>query len=344
MRNYISHSVSLSILIGVIVGIIALTNSFAQEDEPEFEMNYLGYDDIYREFKKGKCRSCHPAIWREWEKSMHGQAWNDPIFQEAANKVPDREKRCDVCHAPEPILITGIGVMPKRREADHKYGVSCLVCHIDAHGAMHGPAASIDAMFHANKTSETHTNPTALCGTCHGQEIVPEHNQLASFKESPAAQAGKNCASCHMPYIKRLQSTASYEPIAGRRHTWVGSRSVAMLKRGADLKITFDAGKATVALTNKAGHILPGEALRTIILEVKIAPLNGGKEHHMHVFHSVTPGKDGSDNRIPPGKTQEFVYDVSSKATIEAKLRYRLLPTTPKAEWVTMAEVSEVAP
>ena len=46
---------------------------------------------------------------------MHAQAWEDPIYQEAASQVEDREKTCDPCHAPEPILITGIGKMPKLR-------------------------------------------------------------------------------------------------------------------------------------------------------------------------------------------------------------------------------------
>ena len=329
------------LIISLIIGCLAFTVLFAQE---EAHPSYLGYDDIYREFKKGKCRSCHPSIWREWEKSMHGQAWKDPIYQEAASKIPDREKSCDPCHAPQPILITGIGKMPKLREADRDFGVSCLVCHVDAQGRMHGPPASIDAMFHANVTNKIHSNPTELCGTCHGQPSVPDHNQLASFKNSPAAEAGKNCATCHMPRIKRLQSTVSYEPVSGRRHTWIGSRSVYMLKRAADLKITVKEGEATIAITNKAGHILPGEALRAIIIDVKIVNTNGNVRHHEQIFRSVSSGENGSDNRIPPGETQRLTYEVGTGEIIEAKLRYRLQPTTPETDWITMAQASQTTP
>jgi len=334
--------VSRIILICLIIGLFALPILVAQDEENQpAESSYLGYDDIYREFKRGKCKSCHPAQWREWESSMHGQAWKDPIFQEAASKIPDREKNCDPCHAPEPLLVTGIGKMPKLRKADRDYGVSCLVCHVDAKGGMHGPPASIDAMFHANITDKTYSNPTELCGTCHGQPSVPAHNQLASFKMGPGAKAGKNCATCHMPGMKRLQSNQSYDPIEGRQHTWICSRSVQMLKSAADLTVKLTGGKATITMTNKAGHILPGEVLRAVILDVKIYDSKASVTRHEQVPHSVSSGEGGSDNRPQPGETRQFVYPIGAKEKIEAKLLYRLLPTTPEAEWVTMAEVSQ---
>ena len=311
------------------------------EEDSIFEPSYLSYDDIYRDFTTKKmCKRCHPAIWREWERSMHAQAWEDPIYQEAASQVEDREKTCDPCHAPEPILITGIGKMPKLRAEDRKYGVSCIVCHIDAHGAMHGPHKSTNPMYHANVTSEAHAKPTELCATCHGQPSVPEHNQVDSFRNSPAAEKGLNCASCHMPAVKRRLSVHSYENVSIRRHTWAGSRSVSKLKSAANLKIVRAEGKATIRLTNKAGHLLPGEALRAIILDVKISDANGTVTRHEQVFISAA-SEEPATSRISPGETREFVYTLNDTEQIEAKLLYRLTPTTPETEWVTMAEASQ---
>ena len=147
-----------------------------------------------------------------------------------------------------------------------------------------------------------------------------------------------------MPRVKRLQSTASYEAISGRRHTWIGSRSVAMLKSAVGLEITLDASKATIAVTNKAGHVLPGEALRVIILDVKIADANGKVIQHQQVFRSATSGEGNSDNRIPPDGTKQFTYALGSKETIKAKLYYLLQPTTSENEWITMAETGKTAP
>lgn len=318
------------------------SNEIGENANLERGSDYLGYDEIFGEFKKGRCRNCHPAIWREWEKSRHAQSWKDPIYQEAASKIPDREKSCDPCHAPQPILITGIGKMPKLREADRDSGVSCLVCHVDAKGGMHGPPASVDAVVHANITDEAHQTPIELCGSCHGQPSVPEYNQLASFKHSPAEKAGNNCATCHMPAIKRLQSLRSFEPMPGGRHTWIASRSVDMLKSAAVLKITLAESKAVIYITNTSGHVLPGGWSRMVILDVKIYDSGGSVINHEQISISAASGEGGSDNRIQPGATRQFSYAIGSQAQIEAKLRYRLLPTTPETEWITMAEVRRI--
>ena len=311
------------------------------DEESFFTPSYLSYDDIYRDFTQKKmCKRCHPAIWREWERSMHAKAWEDPIYQEAASKVPDREKTCDPCHAPEPILITGIGKMPTLRAEDREYGVSCIVCHIDAHGAMHGPHKSTNPMYHANVTSEAHAKPTELCATCHGQPSVPEHNQVDSFRNSPAAEKGLDCASCHMPAVKRTLSVHTYETVTVRRHTWAGSRSVSKLKSAANLKIVREEGKATVRLTNKAGHLLPGEALRAIILDVRISDAGGIVIRHEQIFISEESDKP-EHSRIHPGETREYVYTFNDTEKIEAKLRYRLTPATPETDWVTMAEANQ---
>ena len=195
-------------------------------------------------------------------------------------------------------------------------------------------------MYHANVTSEAHAKPTELCATCHGQPSVPEHNQVASFRNSPAAEKGLNCASCHMPAVKRTLSVHTYEPVTVRRHTWAGSRSVSKLKSAANLKIVRAEGKATVRLTNKAGHLLPGEALRAIILDVKISAPDGAVNDHKQIFISEESDKP-ENSRVLPGETREFVYTLNNTEKIEAKLLYRLIPTTPEIEWITMAEASQ---
>lgn len=297
------------------------------------------YAEAYRAFKEGKCKSCHPAIWREWEKSMHAQAWVDEIYQEAAKQIADRETSCDPCHAPEPILVTGIGKMPKLRNVQRETGVSCLVCHMDADGAMHGPQASAETYFHANVTDAAYTAPTTLCSTCHGQPSVPEHDQVSSFQRSSFAAEKKSCATCHMPTVKRLQSTASYESIKGRKHTWRGSRSVAQLKRAATLTIELAGEKVSVVLQNKTGHVLPGGALRTMVLEVTHLAPDGSTRPQKQIAISAKNG-----NRLQPGENSVFVFEVGAGDTLKARLRYQLTPKTPEAAWIRMAEATYTAP
>lgn len=296
------------------------------------------HKQMYQAFKEGRCKSCHPAIWREWEKSMHAKAWVDEIYQEAAKQVAEREKSCDPCHAPQPIHITGIGKMPKLRNVQRESGVSCLVCHLDKDGAMHGPPATAETNFHVNVTNPIYKMPTKLCATCHGQPNVPEHDQVSSFLKSRFATEKKSCATCHMPVVNRIQSTASYESIKGRKHTWQGSRSVAQLKNAATLNIEFANQKATVTLQNKAGHLLPGGTLRVIVLDVThLAP--DGTQHQKQVLIS-----EQKKNRLKPDEKRTYVFDVNTGDTLKAHLIYQLTPKTPESEWIDMAEVSKIAP
>ena len=292
--------------------------------------------EAYQGFQEGKCKSCHPAIWREWENSMHAKAWVDEIYQEIANRIEDRETKCDQCHAPQPILITGVGEMPKLRDKQREAGVSCLVCHLDAEGAMHGPQASAETYFHANVTNPIYTVPTTLCSTCHGQPTVPEHDQVSSFLKSKFAEGDKSCATCHMPVVNRLQSTASYESIKGRKHTWRGSRSVAQLRRAATLQLEITPEKVNVKLQSKTGHILPGGTLRTIILEVELLSSEGIKRQKEQI--SISAEKQ---NRLLPNEERTYIFDTLPGAigdTVTVRLMYQLTPKTPESEWILMAE------
>ena len=292
--------------------------------------------EAYQGFQEGKCKSCHPAIWREWENSMHAKAWVDEIYQELANQIKDRETKCDQCHAPQPILITGIGKMPKLRDEQRAAGVSCLVCHLDAEGAMHGPQASAETYFHANVTNPIYTAPTTLCSTCHGQPTVPEHDQVSSFLNSKFAEEDKSCATCHMPVVNRLQSTASYESIKGRKHTWRGSRSVAQLRRAATLQLEITPEKVNVKLQSKTGHILPGGTLRTIILEAKLLSPEGIERQKKQIIISAK-----EQNRLLPNEERVYIFDTVPGAigdTVTVRLMYQLTPKTPESEWILMAE------
>lgn len=298
--------------------------------------------EAYQGFQEGKCKSCHPAIWREWEGSMHAKAWVDEIYQEVANQVVDRETKCDRCHAPQPILITGVGKMPELRDKQRETGVSCLVCHLDAEGAMHGPPASAETYFHANVTDPIYRQPTALCSTCHGQPSVPEHDQVSSFLNSKFAEGDKSCATCHMPIVNRLQSTASYESIKGRKHTWRGSRSVAQLRRAATLQLEIASKKVNVKVQSKTGHVLPGGTLRTIVLEVSHLT-SEGKLHQKE--QTLIAAKN--ENRLLPDEDRVYVFDTPPSATgdtIKVRLMYQLTPKTPESEWVLMTEKIHVVP
>ena len=327
--------VGLALFGGVLVILTANLALQAEDDVPRVKEMFQGFQD-------GKCKSCHPAIWREWENSMHAKAWVDEIYQAAAKQVADRETKCDQCHAPQPILITGVGKMPKLRDEQRDAGVSCLVCHLDAHGAMNGPPASAETYFHPNVTNPIYTEPTVLCATCHGQQSVPEHDQVSSFLSSKFAEGDTSCATCHMPVVTRLQSTTSRESIKGRKHTWRGSRSVAQLKRAATLQLEYADGKVDVKLQSKTGHILPGGVLRIIVLQVTLLAPDGTERQRQQISISAK-----NENRLQPNENRTYAFDMASAATgdtIRARLIYQLTPDTPEPKRILMAEKTHIVP
>ena len=317
--------------------LIILTVNFT----PRAEDDAHRVAEAYQAFQDGKCQSCHPAIWREWENSMHAKAWVDEIYQAAAQQVPDRETKCDQCHAPKPILMTGIGEMPKLRDRQREAGVSCLVCHLDAEGSMNGPPASAETYFHANVTNPIYTAPTTLCATCHGQQSVPEHDQVSSFLDSEFAE-NASCATCHMPVVKRLQSTTSRESIKGRKHTWPGSRSVAQLRRAATLQLEYQTTEVNVKLRSRTGHILPGGTLRIIVLEVTLLTPDGTERQKQHLSISAE-----NANRLLPNEDRTYTFNAASAKTgdtIRARLIYQLTPDTPEPKRILMAEKTHIIP
>ena len=291
--------------------------------------------DMKKAFQKGECQNCHPAIWREWKRSLHAKSWSDPIYQKMVEGFPNRRQTCDPCHAPQPILITGLGQMPRLRQLNRESGVSCLTCHVDVNGSMHGPKGSRPANFHSDVVDSRYAqNATQLCATCHGQPSVSAHQQIRNWQIQE--QKNKNCTSCHMPANNRLQSTQSSKPIRGRKHTWEGSHSRSMLKRSAKLTISRTKTNVVVTVENKTGHQLPGDGLRTIILEVSFGT------NTQQYFFSANISPNGldleSDDRLAFNHSKEFNFSVPKNQLVTAKLFYQLLPHQEKTDWVLIAE------
>ena len=319
MRNIQIGIVAIMAIWGKLIFVLAINS----------QSNHLGYDDIQRAFKKGRCQSCHPSIWREWERSFHAKAWTDPIYQQAASQIPNREA-----------TSTGLGKMPKLRDADRESGVSCLSCHMDQNGTMHGPEGSLPAGFHGDMINPNYAqDPMLLCATCHGQAHVMVHNQVSSFRQSQAKQQNKNCATCHMPAITRKQSLQSYTAIEGRKHTWRGSRSKSLLKQSAKLSIQRSDEQVTVTVINETGHILPGDGLRAVILEVSF-----GNQKKQQVFCAEIDTdrlKIKQELRLKEDEVKQVDFTIPLDEPVSAKLLYRFLPTTPEKEWLQIAEATD---
>jgi hypothetical protein len=212
------------------------------------------------------CGGCHREIFEEWKGSLHGRAWTDPIFRAAyaaeRGKDPERAASCVPCHAPAPLLDSGLGKFPRAREGDLEVGVDCFACHVGTRG-MSGPHGT---KYHRSKEEERYRDPS-FCYACHGQsERDPVHDQKAAF-EATSASSGNSCASCHMEAVERVLSQAEektrrqvgrLKPRLSGRHDFPGAHDPRFLAKAADLAVSVEGSELVVRVEAKTGHFLPG--------------------------------------------------------------------------------------
>jgi hypothetical protein len=75
-----------------------------------------------------QCAECHPTQHDEWKDSWHAQAWTDPDVRKLSEDFANTD--CIDCHAPQPVLETGVGKRVLPRSTRRIEGVDCIACHL----------------------------------------------------------------------------------------------------------------------------------------------------------------------------------------------------------------------
>lgn len=260
------------------------------------------------------CRQCHPAVWREWEQSYHSRAFSDPNVQ-AAFQHFRADRKCHTCHAPRPVLATGIGEEVQLRQDDRNSGVNCLSCHGTPEGQ--GVAARrtvADAPCRPVARPELGTS--RICGTCHD----------AIFKDWRASRyrvEGKTCQDCHLPAVARRD--------AGRSHLCLGGHDPDTVRSGVRLSCRQQGDELIVRVTNHAtGHNFPGERHNRILL-VRVVQRNNAGEimlYNERYIKQITPFRgESSADEIRAGETFEARFPVvEPPVAADVRLLYRAFP------------------
>jgi hypothetical protein len=332
------------------------------------EAFYSGQPELLRPFpvtavpqglpdlKASTCGACHAEIYAEWRVSTHARAWEDDAqFMAELHKStqPDSDTgwMCVNCHTPVanqlPRLVAGLrsGALNQPIYVDNPAydaelqleAITCAACHV-RDGVVLGPYGDTAAP-HA-----TRRDPTLLteqvCTQCHQATAhFPEltlacmFNTGVELQESPYAEQGYRCQSCHMPQVQR-PLMAGLESRATRRH-WFGGSLIpkhpdfadelaplaahyppGMTLAWSELPDALVAGQpATLTLryTNEnAGHRLPtGDPERYIIVRARALGVDGAvlaeaEERIGSVYQWYPTIELLSDNRMAPRETREL--------------------------------------
>src|SRR6185436_4335413 len=204
----------------------------AQVFPPPYEPAWEGHAN------PGRCASCHPQIFAEWNGSMMSNAWRDPGWRAAFLLVARQTSTAGDCEAPSPpdgterSRLNPFAAGGCSSRFDIGTGTStlslpgslldpfCSQCHMPANFVDNVPLAGIapdpvSGLEHAKLDPEF--NPTSDNGT--GLAFATLESR---FRNTPAGQRGIFCAICHtyadtreMPFGNYHKSGTSYPPVIG---------------------------------------------------------------------------------------------------------------------------------
>lgn len=267
---------------------------------------------------RGRCNSCHKAVFKEWKGSPHQQAWTDPVFVRLS---ADRtRKECLGCHAPDTLYAAGFGKEPAVRDKVQASGVDCAACHRDTNDMIHG-ALGLNPEDH-DVTKDAKLGTVDMCASCHAK-----HGTVAEFKTTKWASDPHACLGCHMPPEERPLAVDGRKRTA-HSHAFRALDNPELMKKGLKLEAALAGDDLVVNLTSRhVGHMFPtGHDTKQAVLEVR---LGDGPATTAVLAKDV----GGKDTRLAPGATFTLKAPTGGKhgkATI--RLLHKATPDASDAE------------
>jgi hypothetical protein len=355
--------VALSILVGIYIfyGYLRPTVIFGLRSDYAHAIPFQRVPEGLDSLRAESCGKCHGAIYQEWKRSMHAQAYGDPFFQ-AYWKKDGHIWVCLNCHAPlENQQPTVIGKIPRGRVENvtqqpnphydpeyQKEAVTCAACHV-RDGVILGPFD--DSVAPHPTRFDPSFRTTEICYRCHNVVSGPFQfynvGPCGTYAEYEGRyfmkERGMICQSCHMPEVERPVADAG--PIRhGRQHLWRGGHDPDMIRRAVAVDIRVeppvpkpgDPVRFVLTLVNAgAGHKIPtGDPDRHFTVEFVVQDRHGRTLEQ----DRATMGRwilwqpvilELYDNRLMPLASREYAFDYRipdrDTVTLTAAVRYHIL-------------------
>ncbi len=300
------------ILCLLLVGLIATGRWASQRaGEPMLAAAPMEHDD---------CRQCHEAEFREWQASFHSRSWSDANVQ-AAFQHFGFDRKCQSCHAPRPVLVTGLTAQVELREQEPETGVNCISCHRTPEGRGVAARRTIpDAPCRPVETAEL--TASTICGTCH--DAIYDDWLASRYREQAVT-----CQHCHMRQGDDPEGPAS--------HLCRGGHDPGTVRSGVRMECRRSGDELVVSLANETtGHNFPGERHHRVLLVrvIERTPTGEIVLARQEVIKDVTPFRgESSADKIRAGDTAEARFPVvETPVTAEVRLLYKTFPWLPDGD------------
>ncbi len=270
------------------------------------------------------CNACHWQAHDAWRDSPHADAWSDPVFAEAIERVGGSTS-CRSCHLPlanqHPRLAAGYvdGDLARPSMQDNALwdptlmaeGVTCATCHV-REGTVVSTRAAPGAPHPVAVSAEL--GESSFCATCHqltwpGAE-TPFYDTFGEWSASAYAEAGVGCKDCHMPMEAGPAIATRYA--ARPTHSFVADTARALslllelgapeIQRGTDMTVTV-----RIQNTGAGHHVPTGSPFKRYRVEALLVDKEGktlAPTGSIELGRTVSAGPPWdilSDNRVPPG-------------------------------------------
>lgn len=266
-----------------------------------------------------QCKDCHAEVFEEWMGSHHQIAYLNPEVRKLSDDF--RNKECQACHLPRPIIETGLleRTLPRISRPDE--GVDCLTCHLGPGGRIVGLN---DSMQGCMPVRDPKFMSVELCQTCHNQ-----HQTTDQWRASPFAARGVDCNDCHMPDVDRKLADGRVR--VGRGHRHPGAHDEAMLRKAGKFEARVEGRELVAVLLNDgAGHNFPTEERhRAVDIEWRAIDAQGQAGEWTRAFRFRQPYREepGENTQLPAGDRREVRVTLpEGTAKVGVRLWYRLNP------------------
>jgi len=168
---------SLLLALAVFLGwrFIRPLNIFIVSDAFEGTISTTGAPDLLGTLRAEECGACHQDMYKEWQTTIHSQAWTDPYFQ-IDWQFDGSQQICKNCHIPldrqqehiilgfrdkekwDPVLAPNPDFDP---DLQHE-GVTCAACHL-RNGKIVGVLGIQDTPHPVQQLDD----PNEVCVRCH---------------------------------------------------------------------------------------------------------------------------------------------------------------------------------
>jgi hypothetical protein len=206
------------------------------------------------------CKECHAEIWKEWEGDRHSQAWVGALYTKKSGNHTDSS--CFSCHAPRPILETGLDSPAEARQEFRESGITCLSCHQRGQNVVtsgqpgEAPCGPVHDPAFPDDRPDMREATITFCGVCHNL-----HGTHTEFMGSRYYRDGNTCLTCHMPEEVVSPAVTGGPAKPRRAHRFPGAHSLDMLRKAMTVVAEKQGDRIVARVVNRgAGHRIPTDA------------------------------------------------------------------------------------